>query len=35
MKINNNEYGGFVVSKNILAGKPIRYSFREKVLSRN
>ncbi|WP_242218404.1 DUF2185 domain-containing protein [Bacillus cereus group sp. BfR-BA-01380] len=30
MKINNCEYGGFVVSKNILAGKPIRYSFREK-----
>jgi len=30
MKINNNEYGGFVVSKNIVSGVPIRYSFREK-----
>ncbi|PFD99986.1 hypothetical protein COE15_16000 [Bacillus cereus] len=30
MKKNNSEYGGFVVSKNILAGKPVRYSFREK-----
>ncbi|PEJ35596.1 DUF2185 domain-containing protein [Bacillus pseudomycoides] len=29
MKINNSEYGGFVVSKNILAGKPVRYSFRQ------
>ncbi|OAB37774.1 DUF2185 domain-containing protein [Paenibacillus glacialis] len=30
MKINNSEYGGFVVSKNINSGFPIRYSFREK-----
>lgn len=30
MKINNSEYGGFVVSKNIISGVPIRYSFREK-----
>jgi hypothetical protein len=30
MEINNNEYGGFVVSKNIISGIPIRYSFREK-----
>ncbi|MBU3185950.1 DUF2185 domain-containing protein [Clostridium estertheticum] len=30
MKISNDEYGGFVVSKNIVSGVPIRYSFREK-----
>jgi len=30
MTINNDEYGGFIVSKNIIAGKPIKYSFREK-----
>ena len=30
MEINNSEYGGFVVSKNIVLGVPIRYSFREK-----
>ncbi|HHY72325.1 MAG TPA: DUF2185 domain-containing protein [Bacillus bacterium] len=30
MEIINSEYGGFVVSKNIIGGKPIRYSFREK-----
>ena len=30
MKINNNNYGGFIVSKNIMLGVPIRYSFREK-----
>lgn len=28
--INNNAYGGFIVSKNIILGKPIKYSFREK-----
>ena len=28
--INNDEYGGFIVSRNILLGKQIRYSFREK-----
>ncbi|MFJ7973559.1 DUF2185 domain-containing protein [Psychrobacillus sp. NPDC096389] len=27
---DNSEYGGLIVSKNILGGKPIRYSFREK-----
>jgi hypothetical protein len=27
---NNDAYGGFVVSNNILAGIPIRYSYREK-----
>lgn len=30
MKINNSAYGGFVVSKNIISGKSIKYSFREK-----
>ena len=30
MKIINSEYGGFLVSKNIIDGKLIRYSFREK-----
>ena len=30
MQINNNDYGGFIVSNNILNGIPIRYSFREK-----
>lgn len=30
MEINNSNYGGFVISKNILEGQPIRYSFREK-----
>lgn len=29
MKINNELYGGFIISKNILNGIPIRYSFRE------
>lgn len=29
MSINNSAYGGFVVSKNILAGVPVRYAFRE------
>jgi len=28
--VNNNEFGGFIVSNNIISGKPIRYSFREK-----
>lgn len=27
--INNNAYGGFVVSKNVYNGVPVRYSFRE------
>ena len=30
MKIINSDYGGFVASKNIVDGKLIRYSFREK-----
>jgi len=29
MEINNNDFGGFIVSKNIVAGFPVRYSFRE------
>lgn len=28
--INNDDYGGFIVSKNVISGIPIRYSFREK-----
>lgn len=30
MKISNSNYGGFLVSKNVIAGVPVRYSFREK-----
>ena len=30
MELNNEAYGGFIVSKNVMAGKAIRYSFREK-----
>lgn len=30
MKINNSDFGGFVVSNNICKGYPIKYSFREK-----
>jgi len=26
--INNSDFGGFIVSNNILKGKPIRYTFR-------
>ena len=29
MNIQNNDYGGFIVSKNIMNGEPIRYSYRE------
>ena len=29
INIDNSEYGGFITSKNILAGVPIRYTFRE------
>ena len=29
MKINDNAYGGFVISKNVNKGRPIRYSYRE------
>ena len=28
--INNSDFGGFIVSNNILEGKSIRYTFREK-----
>ena len=27
--INNDAFGGFVVSKNIVAGVPVKYTFRE------
>jgi len=30
MKINNDVYGGFIVSKNIINGHLIKYTFREK-----
>ena len=30
MMINDSAYGGFIVSKNVNRGRPIRYSFREK-----
>lgn len=30
MKINNDDFGGFIVSKNIMEGSPVRYSHREK-----
>jgi hypothetical protein len=30
MVVNNNAYGGFVVSKNVVSGRPIKYSFRDK-----
>lgn len=30
MEINNDEFGGFVISKNVLEGKLIRYTYREK-----
>ena len=30
MKINNSNYGGFIVSKNVAIGFPVKYSFREK-----
>lgn len=30
MKINNDDFGGFIVSKNIMEGSPVRYSYREK-----
>ena len=29
MKIDNSLYGGFIVSKNVFDGVPIRYSYRE------
>jgi len=30
MEMNNSGFGGFIVSKNVMAGKSIRYTFREK-----
>ena len=30
MKINNNAYGGFIITKNVNNGRPVRYSYREK-----
>ena len=30
MKINNDVYGGFIISNNVNNGRPIRYSYREK-----
>lgn len=29
-QINDSDFGGFVVSKNVIAGIPIRYTYREK-----
>lgn len=29
MQINDNEFGGFIVSKNVYLGRPIRYPYRE------
>lgn len=29
MKINNDAYGGFMISKNVWNGIPIKYSFRQ------
>lgn len=30
MEIDNIDFGGFIVSKNLLPGVPVRYAFREK-----
>lgn len=30
MQVNDSAYGGFVISKNVYKGRPIRYSYREK-----
>ena len=30
MRNDNMAYGGFIISKNILSGKPVRFSYREK-----
>lgn len=32
LKINNSDYGGFIVSNNICNGSPIKYSYREKSI---
>lgn len=29
--VNDSEFGGFVISKNVMAGRPIRYTYREKI----
>lgn len=29
MRINDSAYGGFLISKNVNKGRPIRYSYRE------
>ena len=31
--INNSDFGGFIVSNNILEGKPIRYTFRDQSIT--
>lgn len=33
--VNDSEFGGFVISKNVIAGKPIRYTYREKTTIEN
>jgi hypothetical protein len=35
MKINDMNFGGFLVSKNVNLGRPIRYTYREKSLIDN
>lgn len=35
MKINNTEFGGFIVSNNVLIGYAIKYTFREKSKIKN
>ncbi|WP_088816168.1 MULTISPECIES: DUF2185 domain-containing protein [Listeria] len=35
MRINNSDFGGFIVSNNICKGNPIKYSFREKSENNN
>lgn len=32
MKINDSAFGGFIISKNVNKGRPIRYSYREESL---
>lgn len=29
-KINDEAFGGFIVSKNVIAGRPVRYTYRKK-----
>ena len=33
--INDSAYGGFMVSKNVCANRPIRYTYREKSSNQN